>query len=109
MAFFCAAVLVPENPENVPSWREHYIAVRRRWYWGLALWGVAAGASASVNLAMPLSHPARLVHVTALAFGVVGALSSKLRLHAVMVATMGVFLIVGALDPSLDAAWLAQP
>ena len=57
LLYYCAAVLVPENPEDVVSWRDHYWAMRRRWYGGLALWGVATAASASVNLGMGLQHP----------------------------------------------------
>ena len=109
LLYYCAAVLVPENPEDVLSWRDHYFAVRRRWYGGFGLWGVAAAVSASVNLGMPLNHPARGVHVTALVLGVVGALSANRRLHALLVTLIAVLLIAGTLSPELDAGWLARP
>jgi hypothetical protein len=109
LLYYCAAVLVPENPEDVASWRDHYFAVRRRWFGGFALWGVAAAASASVNLGMPLNHPARGVHVSALALGIIGAMSARPRLHTVIVTVLGLLSIVAALDPQLDPDWLTQP
>ena len=57
--YYGAAVLIPENPEAVESWHEHYFAVHRRWYLGIASFALAAGASATVNLGMGLIHPAR--------------------------------------------------
>jgi hypothetical protein len=83
--------------------------VRRRWFGGFAAWGVAAAASASVNLGMPLNHPARAVHVTALTLGIVGAVSARPRLHTVIVALLCLISIAAALDPRLDPDWLTQP
>jgi hypothetical protein len=106
LLYYCAAVLVPENPEGVPSWRDHWSAAHRRWFGGFALWGIAAATSASVNLGMPLTHPARIIHASALIFGVSGAMIAKPRLHAVIVVALGILLLAGALDPDLDAGWL---
>ena len=105
-AAFGAAVLVPENPENVLSWHDHFTAVRRRWYLGFAVWGVAAATSAWVNLAMPFTHRARVVHVSALLLGLLGALSSRTRVHAVIVTLIALMLVAGALNPTINADWL---
>lgn len=104
---YCAVVLVPENPEQVDSWKDHYFAMHRRWYFGLALWGLAAGASATVNLGMPIAHPARIVHVTAIALGMMGALSSSRRVHTVLVAVIAT-LSIGTLIGQVDPDWLAR-
>lgn len=109
LLYYCAAVLVPENPEAVPSWRDHYHAVRRRWYGGFAAWGLAAGVSATVNLGMSFTHPARAVHLTSMAIGIAGVLSANARVHAFLVALIALLLIAGALSPELDAGWLARP
>jgi hypothetical protein len=109
LLYYCAAVLVPENPESVTSWRDHYYQVRRRWYGGFALWGVAAAVSATVNLGMPLDHPARGVHVVSVVLGLVGCLSAKPRVHAVIVLTLAGLLIAGAFSSTIDAGWLARP
>jgi hypothetical protein len=109
LLYYCAAVLVPENPEDVSSWREHYFAVRRRMYGGLTLWGVGAALSATVNLGMPFLHPARFVQATGVTLGLTGLLISKPRAHAVLITLMAVLLIGAALSPGLDADWLARP
>lgn len=109
LLYYCAAALVPENPENVTSWREHYFEVHQRWYGGLALWALGAALSATVNLGMGWFHPARGIHVTGIAIGLVGARSSNRRVHVVLVVLLGLLLIGGALNPRLDAGWLARP
>lgn len=106
---YCAAVLVPENPERMTSWREHYFAVHRRWFAGFALWGLAAGVSATVNLDMPFDHPARAVHLSTFAMGTVGALSANPRVHALLVTLIALLLIGAALSPAMEVGWLARP
>jgi hypothetical protein len=109
LLYYCAAVLVPENPEAVTSWRDHYYRTRRRWYGGFALWGVAAAVSATVNLGMSLHHPARAVHVISVVLGLTGCLSARPRVHAVVVLTLAALLSAGALSSNIDAGWLARP
>ncbi|MDX1396456.1 MAG: hypothetical protein R3195_18890 [Gemmatimonadota bacterium] len=106
--FYCAASLIPENPETVTSWRDHYFAVHRRLYGGLALWGVAAALSATVNLGMGLSHPARLVHAMTVGVGIAGAGSASTRLHGWLVGLMCA-LSIGSLAAQFPAGWLADP
>ena len=106
--FYCAAVLIPENPETVASWRDHYFSVHRRMYGGLALWGVAAALSATVNLGMGLAHPARFVHAITIAVGGVGATSSRARVHAGLIGFMSL-LLVGSVLAQLRPGWLAGP
>lgn len=80
--YYLAALAIPENPEHVESWRDHYYSVHRRFFVGFAVWGAVAAANASVNLGLPLTHPSRVVHVAAVTFGVIGAVSSNPRVHA---------------------------
>lgn len=108
LLYYCAAVLVPENPDDVASWRDHYFSAHRRWYGGLALWAVGAAASATVNLGMGVLHPARVVHVIALTAGVVGAATARPRVHATLLGLFGL-LTLGALFAQLAPGWLARP
>jgi hypothetical protein len=80
--YYLAALAIPENPEQVESWGDHYYTVHRRFFAGFALWGAVAAVNASVNLGLALTHPSRAVHATAMIFGVVGAASSSPRVHA---------------------------
>jgi hypothetical protein len=106
---YWAAVLVLKNPERVLSWREHYYAVRRRWFIGFALWGIAAGTSATINLGMPFAHRARSVHSGAVLLGLAGVALSKPVYQALIVTVIAALLIGGALNPTIDADWLNQP
>jgi len=107
LLYYLAAVLVPENPEDVLSWREHYSAVRRRWYWGVSMWAVMIAANATVNLGFPLMHPSRVIQASSLSLGLVGALSKSDGVHEVLAAVVAlgvVAMMVAILSPS----WLTQ-
>lgn len=106
LLFYCAAALVPENPGTVASWRDHYFAVHRRYFGGLALWGIAAGASATVNLGMEFNHPARIGHAAAVVLGLTGAVSANPRLHAV-IATFVVILLARTAWSGFECSRLA--
>lgn len=109
LLYYCAAVLVPENPEEVLSWRDYYFRAHRRWYTGLGVWGLGAAVSATVNLGMPLHHPARAVHVTSIVVGIVGSVSSNPRVHAAIVTVVTTLMILAALSPNLGPGWMARP
>lgn len=109
LLYYCAAVLVPENPEQVPSWREHFNTVRRRWFAGIALWGLAAGASATINLGMPIGHRARAVHIGAVVLGVAGITLPKPIHQAFIVGVIAALLVGAALNSTIDADWLSRP
>jgi hypothetical protein len=106
--YYCAAVLIPENPEDVDSWDTHYFAVHRRCFGGLALWAAAAALSASVNLGMGLAHPARLAQGAALTIGLVGASSSTRRVHMALAVVLAILTVVSA-GGQLSPSWLAAP
>ena len=106
--YYMAAVLVPESPASVPSWREYYSVVRRRWYTGLSVWAVAIAVNATVNLGFPLAHPVRGVQVVSLSIGVVGALSSSDRVHEFLAVLLAVGMIGMMFTIGLSPSWLTQ-
>jgi len=105
---YLAAVLVPENAGDVPSWRAHYSAVRHRWYGGLATYSVAMAMNATVNLGFPLVHPSRAIHTVALGLGVVGMVSSHDRVHEVLAVLFALGVVGLAFTLGLSPTWLQQ-
>ena len=108
LVYYCAAALIPENPEAVGSWRDHYFEVRGRFFTGFALFGVAAATSASVNLGMGLIHPARVVHVGAIVMGVVGSRSGSHRVHAGLVLLIALLSVAWGVTAGLRPGPLAR-
>jgi hypothetical protein len=105
---YLAAVLVPENAPDVPSWRAYYSAVRQRWYAGLGLFGVAMAANATVNLGFPLAHPSRLIQAYALSLGIGGTVSSNDRVHEVLAVLFALGVIGSIFTFGSSAGWLLQ-
>lgn len=106
--YYSAAALIPENAETVGSWREHYYAVHRRFFAGLGLWGLAAGIGASVNLGLPLAHPARAIQATAIALGICGAAGSSERVHKGIVAVMLLMFVAWSITAGMRPGWLSH-
>lgn len=96
LIYFMAASLVPGNPEAVPSWKEFYFDARLPLFLGLALWALSAAANATVSLGMSPVHPARIVHLAALVIGLVGAATSRERVHeGIVVVCFGLVVVWG--------------
>lgn len=105
--YYCAATVMPSEAEAVASWKHHYLATRRRWFLGLAVWGASAAASASVNLGMELAHPARGVQATAVTVGLIGAWTENEKIHRA-IEVLFVILILTSLAAQLQPSWLAE-
>lgn len=106
--YFQAAVLVPENPGQVQSWRAHYTAVRGRFYIGLALLALGMAANATVNLGFPLVHPSRSIQAFSLTMGIVGALSRHDRVHAILAVLVALGVAGLMFTIGLRPGWLLQ-
>ncbi len=106
--YYCASVLVPENPEGVARWRDHYYAIHRRFFTGIAVWGLCAATSATVNLHMPFDHQARGVQASVIVIGTVGAVSSNPRVHAGIALLFGALFAVWALTSGVLPDWMVR-
>lgn len=108
LLYYCAVVMVPENPEAVPSWREHYYAARRRYFVAFGLWGLVTAIGATVNLGMPLAHPARGLQGLVMVLGVLGTVSARPRVHAAIVLVLFAIWAAWGVTAGLHAAPLAD-
>ena len=90
------AILVPENAADVSSWREYFYSVRVRLFLTAIVWDIVAifGAGAIV----PIERIEVFLGLTLLLVNVIGAVSNRPLVHAVLV------LIPPALTSV--AAWL---
>jgi hypothetical protein len=104
--YYNAATIVPENPADVTSWRQHYDDVRLRFFIGLVCWAVAAMASDTVNLGTPFLHPVRLFHGLVVIFGVVGAAFSSHRVHAALFLIMTALGLLMLFTLAASATWM---
>ena len=88
-----ACALIPENAAAVESWRDHFFAVRRRYFIGVAAWILTVAAVTTVALDMPWLHPGRLAQITILTGAVLGAVSTRPRvLGTVVLVQFGIYL-----------------
>lgn len=94
LIYFNACVLIPENPETVVSWRDHYYAVRRKYFGGLVGWALLAAVTTTAFVQMPWLHPARIAQTAVLGAGLVGSASASHRVHAGLVLSLGALALL---------------
>jgi hypothetical protein len=101
--YFLTAILVPGDPAEIRSWRDHYFSVRRRFFIGVAVLGLAGMLTNTILVSMPLRHPARLGQIGTVAVGIAGLITPNPRFHAALaVASLLAVVAFGAIV-------LAQP
>jgi hypothetical protein len=100
LLYFLACTLVPNVPEGVVSWRDHFFAARRRFYLGLAAWISVVAINNTISLGVPLTHPARALQAALFTIAMVGAVSEEPRVHAglaigsiLLLLTMGIVVL----------------
>lgn len=106
--YFNACALVPADPADVPSWRDYYFGVRTRLFAGVAAWAVVAAFGATVNLGMPIAHPARVVQALVAAIGLAGWSSSRARVHEGLAVLFAVVILLVAASVGAEAGWLTR-
>ncbi len=106
--YFNTAALVPENPSEIVSWRDHYYAVRVRYFTGLACFAVVTTASTTVNVGLGWIHPARIGHLMLFCVGLVGAASASARVHRVLAFVLLGFTLLGLVTIFRDPEWLLE-
>lgn len=97
-ALFCfqAAALVPDDPDDVLSWQEHFSSVRRRFFISLTLVFVTFMLTSWMLLDMPWNHVSRPFFIVFVGVGVIGAASANLRVQAVLAVFVLCLLVVAA-------------
>jgi len=108
LIYYCSAALVPENPEEVGSWRTHYFSVRQRLFLGAGLWAVAGATNASINAGMPLVHPFRAIHLTVVLVSVLAISTARPAVHAAVALLCGTAFLAWLLLLGLTPDWMAQ-
>lgn len=97
LLYLQAAALVPDDPALVQSWREHFFAVRARFFVSLGAYFMLVIVVTWLLLGMPLSDPSRLAQGTALGLAVLGAASNNARLHQILPAVFTGILLIAAM------------
>jgi hypothetical protein len=101
--YYVAVVLVPNEPAEVTSWRDHYFSARRRLWIGFGVAAVLLDLNSTVLVGMPVSHPARLGTLGNLVAAIVGLRVEDARVHGGL-AVVGLLAVI-----AYAAVFLAQP
>lgn len=107
LLYFLACTLIPEAPEGVASWRQHFYSVRRSFFTGVAAWTCIIAVNSTISLGIPIWHPVRATQFALLSIAAVGAVSESPKVHAILaissLALLLAFVALSFLPDSLTA------
>ena len=92
--YFMASMLVPDHPELVESWKEHYYHRRVQYFSGHIGWMVIAIINTTFILDLPLTHPMRGLQVAFLIIGLCSLGSKREIVHRAMVGCVFILFII---------------
>jgi hypothetical protein len=96
--FVSIAILCPDEPAQITSWREYYYSIRVKFFASAIAYSMVVLVVSTVVLGMPLLHPFRLGQLGALGAATAGAVSDRPSLHASLAGlTLVAFALLGLL------------
>ncbi len=104
--YFIAVLLVPENINNIKSWREHYYSIRIKLFSSVAIWFIIATVSGIIFFEMSLRHPARLGHLIFISLCIVGLLFTNPKVHWAIVIIFIILSLAAILQIGAQPGWL---
>ena len=100
-----AVALVPSNPDQVASWREHFFQVCRAFYVVRVLYLLHVAGLGSVLVGIPLSTlplPAQVVLSLSVVLSVIGASTKDLRVQGALAILSAGTLLLAVVGPAFD-------
>ena len=82
LLYMMAVALIPDNSNNLPSWRDHYFAVHRRFFSIFATSLLLVVTTSVWLLNAPLVHRLRGAQGFLFGLALIGAFFSNRRIHA---------------------------
>lgn len=106
--YFVAVLLVPDNQNEIKSWREYYYSIRVKFFSALAIWLTMASVSITMLLEVPLWHPIRIVHLVSIIFCIIGALVSTPKIHWVLAIFFLIQILVMIMLVGSRPGWMTE-
>ena len=95
--YYCACALVPERPDEVESWRDHYFELRRRYFGGVFFLICSISITLYAVVGVPILTIERVPQVVAGTIAAAGFASANERLHATLALTMLASLLLSSI------------
>jgi hypothetical protein len=99
--YLTASTLVPDDPDEVTSWRHHFASMRRPFFFALVL----AGATMMGHAVVLLGEPPQATHLALVSVGAIGAATGDRRVLAGLFALIATFLAADVIRPG-ENPWL---
>ena len=110
LLYMMAVALIPDDSNNVSSWRDHYFAVHRRFFAIFALSLLLVVTNSVFLRNAPLVDPLRGTQAVLFGLALIGAFSSNHRVHVGLAIAIPPYLITSAfLGLQQPGGFLQQP
>jgi len=99
--YFLACTLMPRNPSQIASWRDHFFSIRRRFWIAILIYGLTVQTVASLVLDWSWFDPSRAPSGAAIALSTAGIVFPSERAQAILAVACWVLFVlaVGGAGP----------
>jgi len=81
LAFFIATVLIPENPNEIKSWKEYYYKNKNKYFIAILIYVIYIAFHSTILLNKPVFHAGNIAALIGLIPVVMGLKSSNHKIH----------------------------
>jgi len=108
MYYFIATVLVPENPNEVESWRDYYYKNKHKFFYGFLFFLFYVQIHSVIIIEQELLHPARLGNLIALMPIYLGIRSYNHKVHIGIALYYLIFVVFMVFTIASEPGWVAN-
>lgn len=106
--YYIATILVPENPNEVSSWKNYYFENKNKFFYGMLFFLVYIQVHSFVLIHQELWHPARLGNLLAFIPIIIGIRSKSHKVHLGLAIYYIVFVVFMVFTIAAEPGWVAN-
>ncbi|WP_345276932.1 hypothetical protein [Litoribaculum gwangyangense] len=104
--YFIATVLIPENPNEIVSWRDYYYKNKNKFFYGMLVFLVYIQVHSAVLINQELLHPARFGNLLAFIPIILGIRSKSHKVHLGIAIYYIVFVTLMVFTIASEPGWV---
>jgi len=104
--YFIATVIIPENPNEIESWRTYYYSNKNKFFYGMLFFLFYVQIHSVVLIEQELFHPARLGNLIALIPIFLGLRSKNHKVHLGIALYYLLFVIIMVFTIASEPGWV---
>ena len=104
--YFIATVLIPENPNDIVSWKDYYYKNKNKFFYGMLIFLIYVQVHSVVLIDQEILHPARLGNLLSAIPIIIGIKSNNHKVHLGIAIYYIVFVTIMVFTIAANPGWV---